>query len=138
MTCSRSPQNLLRETRNRFLPSSHSLPQLLLPDSSLRVARAELGFLVEPEGFQGPGSGSWAARYVAGVHVCVCILWGMVIMAPRGPQSRFGTEISPLSPCHFLLLKGGSQVDPQCPGSSSHISRINRVLYHGRHSVIIY
>lgn len=58
-------------------------------------------------------------------------------MASRGPQDRFGTEISPMSSFHSLFLKGGSQVGPQCPGSSSRISRVNRVLCHGRHSVII-
>lgn len=30
---------------------------------------------------------------------------GRVMLAPRGPQTRFGTKISPRSPFHPLLLK---------------------------------
>ena len=100
-----------------FLTFFSSAPLIQL--MSLRTARAELGF-VRPEGFQRQFG---AVRCVGGVHAgSPGCLWGKGNAGSHRTPKRFGTKMPPRSPFYPLLLKGESQMAPQCPESSSHVS----------------
>lgn len=95
VTCSRSPQSPLCGTRNCFLPSSHSLPQPLPPDSFPQDCKSRAGTSGGIRGIWEAWEEFWAVKRVGGVHADLWCMWGggRGIMAPRGPGSRFGTEI---------------------------------------------
>ena len=116
-----------------FLTFFSSAPLIQL--MSLRTARAELGF-VRPEGFQRQFG---AVRCVGGVHAgSPGCLWGKGNAGSHRTPKRFGTKMPPRSPFYPLLLKGESQMAPQCPESSSHVSWVNRMLCHNSHWLITY
>lgn len=119
-------------------------PHLLFPSSSHLThfpqgCKSRAGIPGEMWGILEAWKQFWAVKSVGGVHAdSLCVCEGRALLAPRGLQNKPGTEISPMSPFHSLVLKGGSQMVPQCPDSSTHVSRVDRVLCQGRHSLIIY
>ena len=100
VTCSRSFQNALWETRNCFLPSSPSFPQLLSPDSCPSGLLEQSWVSWDLRDFRG-SSGQWGV-WVVCMQAPQGVCGGRAMLAPTGPRRGLAPRclLGPLStPC---------------------------------------